>query len=241
MDFYQHARNSLIRLTEQKGITGNTVSIISARPLSSHDAIGSPERKDFPLLNGREFMMEAIFKQSKGQAYTDMPGDYEGTVKDVLSLDLNDNFDRAVFVATLNAVTRHFGLADGTIHCRDKEPGMCARQLPDYVRQFGKDPKIALVGLQPAMAEQLTSNFPVRIVDLDQGNIGTEKFGVSIEGPDQTKEILSWCDLVLATGSMAVNGTITGIGATKPVIFYGVTIAGAAQLLGYRRYCPFGH
>lgn len=241
MDFYENISNKLKHLMEGNDIADEPVTIVSARPLSPPEVIGTPERRDFPLLRGREAMVEATFKESRGQAYTDMPGDYQGLLREVLSLPMTDNFNRSVLIATLNAVAHHFGLIAGTVHCRDKEPGMCARQLPAFVREFGTSPKVALVGLQPAMAEQLAGAFTLRIVDLDEENIGKDKFGVLVEGPERTDDILSWGDLVLATGSVAVNGTIARVIQTKPVIFYGVTVAGTAHLLGYRRYCPFGH
>ena len=51
-----------------------------------------------------------------------------------------------------------------------------------------------------------------------------------------------WADLLLATGTTLVNGTLMGpwLG-NKPVIFYGTTIAGAAHLMGWERFCPRSH
>lgn len=46
------------------------VSVI-ARPLTAEEAIGRPEHDDYPLLKGKERMMEARFKGAAGQAYTD--------------------------------------------------------------------------------------------------------------------------------------------------------------------------
>jgi uncharacterized protein (DUF4213/DUF364 family) len=102
---------------------------------------------------------------------------------------------------------------------------------------FGK-PKIAFVGYQPAMIEKLAESFRLRVVDLDKDNIGATRFGLVIEGPDSTEDCLSWCDIVLATGSTCVNGTITTFLNRKPIVFYGMTVAGPAAIFGYTRFCP---
>ena len=66
--------------------------------------------------------MQAEFSGSFGQAFTDMYGDFEGTLQDVLAMELNNNYRRAIFVATLNAVLRHLGMIEGSVHCKDKGP-----------------------------------------------------------------------------------------------------------------------
>ncbi len=95
---------------------------ISAKTLSAEEAIGNPERDDFPLLKGKERLMQAEFNGSLGQAFTDLYGNFEGTLQNVLDMELKNNFRRAIFIATLNAVMRHLGLIDGTIHCKNNGP-----------------------------------------------------------------------------------------------------------------------
>jgi len=80
---------------------------VSAGPLKVQDALGDPEEKDYPLQKGKEKLMEAIVFDSRGQAYTDMYANYHGTLSDVIVLQLKDNFERAVFISTLNALLRH--------------------------------------------------------------------------------------------------------------------------------------
>jgi uncharacterized protein (DUF4213/DUF364 family) len=91
------------------------------------------------------------------------------------------------------------------------------------------------------MAAALTKCFPLRILDLDLQNIGQEKSGTLIEGPEKTEEVLAWSDLILATGSALVNTSLEKFLGNKPGIFYGVTIAGVTALYGYQRYCPYSH
>lgn len=56
------------------------VSIVS-KSLTPDEAIGDTTRKDFPILIGKEIMLEADFKGSKGQAFTSTPSMFEGTLK----------------------------------------------------------------------------------------------------------------------------------------------------------------
>jgi hypothetical protein len=76
---------------------------------------------------------------------------------------------------------------------------------------------------------------------MDQANIGTEKFGCTIHSPQMTVGHLEWCDVALVTGTTVVNNTIDQFMISKPVIYYGVTISGAAKLLGLKHFCYFGH
>lgn len=241
MNFYEEIREKFNDLLERNDLKKEKVKIVSARQLSPREAIGTPERKDFPLLKGKEVMMQAEFLDAKGQAFTDTPGSFKGTLKEVLNFSLENNFERAVFICSLNAVMRHLKIIDRTVHCQDKEPQECAIQLLEYVRRRFGSPRIAFIGLQPAMVESLGQHFPIRVTDLDPENIGKRKCGVIIEDPVNTKEVVSWGDIVLATGTTVVNNTFRSILAEKPVVFYGVTVSGIAKLKGYEQYCYCGH
>ena len=49
-----------------------------------------------------------------------------------------------------------------------------------------------------------------------------------------------WCDLALVMGTTVVNGTLEAIleVAGAKAVFYGISIAGVARLLGLERFCP---
>jgi hypothetical protein len=213
---------------------------VKAQTLSPEEAIGNPEDDDYPLLKGRERIVEATFRGSRGHAFTDMFGNYHGTINDVLAMDMKNNFRRAIFIATLNAVLRYAGLVEKTVHCKDKAPPECSRELVAKIKSEFGNPKVALVGFQPRMAQELAAEFPLKITDLDQSNIGEEKFGVIIQGPEHADEHIEWCDLLVVTGSTAVNGTMNDFVGKKPVLFFGVTVASPAHLLGLNRFCPLG-
>ncbi len=239
-DVYHTLQEKAYELAAVNRLLQGTVKV-KAKVLSTEEAIGNPEEDDFPLQKGRERLMEAEFFDARGQAFTDRFGGFEGTVAEVLASRLENNFRRAVFVSTLNAMLRRLGLADKTIHCRDKEPALCAGELAVYLEKRHKGARIAQVGFQPRMIDAVSRKFPLRVIDLDPENIGTRPFGVTIEGPEATEDAIQWADVLLVTGSTLVNGTIGAFIGEKPVIFYGTTIAGAACLMGWERFCGFGH
>lgn len=233
---YDTLRHKARDLCREEGLSGETVTV-RARTLSIEEAIGNPEDQDFPLQKGQERLMQAEFRGACGQAFTDRFGDFSGTLGDIFDMPLENNFRRAVFVAALNALMRSLGRCTGTIHCRNEEPRDCARALADYIQERYGRVAVAHVGFQPRMIEALAPRFPLRVLDLDPENIGTKKFGVQIEGPEQTAAAVAEADLLLVTGTVLVNGTIEQFLNGKPVIFYGTTIAGAAALMGWQRFC----
>jgi hypothetical protein len=208
-------REKFADIAKDHGLESEKVQVF-ARPLTPEEAIGRPEKLDYPLVKGKERLIQANLKGAYGQAFTDMFGEYEGTISDILLSELRTNFHRAVFISTFNAVMNH------------------------YIREKFGHPKITMVGLQPRMAETLSTAFPLKAMDLDPDNIGKEKFGIPIEGPERTRDSLLWCDVVLITGTTIVNGTIGEFLIEKPKIFYGVTISGAAKILGLNHFCPYG-
>jgi len=232
-------RKEFIKLISENGLEGEEV-IVRAATLSTEQAIGNPEDKDYPLVRGVERLMQAEFRGSRGQAFTDMYGNFSGRLADIAAMDLKNNFRRAIFISSLNAVMRHLGLIDKTVHCKDNQPRECGYEMAKYVEKEYGQPRVAMVGFQPRMVEALAKQFELRVTDMDQDNIGREKFGVRIGDPDQTGENLNWCDIAVVTGTTIVNDTIDQFRTNKPVVFYGITISGAAKLAGLNSFCPFG-
>jgi hypothetical protein len=97
-----------------------------------------------------------------------------------------------------------------------------------------------MVGFQPRMVEALSKQFEVKVTDLDADNVGQDKFGVRIGGPDEAADNIKCADLALVTGTTFVNNTYREFLLKKPVIFYGVTVTGMAALAGLERFCPYG-
>lgn len=51
-----------------------------------------------------------------------------------------------------------------------------------------------------------------------------------------SKDAVNWSDVLLVTGTTLVNNTINFYPIEK-ALFYGTTIAGAAYLMGFKRFC----
>jgi hypothetical protein len=235
-DVYDDIKQQLFALCENQNLLARPVRV-RARVLTAEEAIGNPEADDFPLQKGKERLMQTEFSGSIGQAFTDQYGDFDGILEDVLGLSLENNFRRAVFVATVNALLRSMNRIDKTIHCRDQGPGQCALELVNHLKARYGLVKITQIGFQPRMVESLASEFPLRVLDLDPDNIGTLKFQVAIEGPENTEEAIKWADLLLVTGTTLVNGTFGSFIGRKPLVFYGTSVAGAAHLMNWDRFC----
>ncbi|RJP65046.1 MAG: hypothetical protein C4532_18165 [Candidatus Abyssobacteria bacterium SURF_17] len=238
---FRMLKSEFARVVAEHGLADEPISI-TARPLTPNEAIGNPEDSDYPILKGKERMMEAVFLKAKGQAFTDMCGNWSGKLADILRMDLTNNFRRALFISSLNAVMRHLGITERTVHCKNEGPVRCSEEcLEMMTRGFPPSSRILLIGYQPRMAEQLSKRFTVSIVDMDKDNIGMQVFGTTIHGPEMTEQSIKNADVLLVTGTTFVNGTMGQfLGREIPTIFYGITSAGVANLLGLRRHCPFG-
>jgi hypothetical protein len=236
-DFYNQLVIAFNVVVDKHNLRNENVEVFG-KVLTAEEAIGNPKRKNFPIVVGKEKLMEATFRGSIGQAFTDMPINFSGTIDSILNLELNNNGNRAIFISTLNAVTTFLKLSDKSIHCKDDEPEECSEALIAYIKENYDSPKISLIGFQPSMLENLSNHFEMRIIDLDKEHIGKKEFNILIEdGNIALDDILQWGDLILATGSTIVNGSIANLIDNNNILFYGTTICGAASLLNIPRFC----
>jgi hypothetical protein len=120
MDLLSQAKDKLTHILSEGQLTESSTIRITARGLTATEAIGQPKRTDYPIQNGKEVMIEAECAGCLGQAFTDEPSDYLGSLTDILQLPLDGSANRALFVAALNAVLRKNKLADRTVHCKDE-------------------------------------------------------------------------------------------------------------------------
>lgn len=244
MDHLEEARNRFLKMLLDRIDEDLPVTV---RPLLSFEAIGKPHIEDLPLLKGKEKLLEAIVKDAKGQAFTDSPRSFSGNLKEVISLDLTICENRAVFVATLNAVLRYLGVISKSIHCKNSTPLRCAFEILNLVKSFGK---VGIIGFHPAIAQVLASNLGsnnVKITDLDRDNIGKIKYGIEIwDGERHTDKLISETDIILITGTTFINGTFDYIferisRIQKPYYIYGITASGVSHLLSLNHFCPYGN
>jgi uncharacterized protein (DUF4213/DUF364 family) len=244
----EQTRAEFMKLAEEANLLDTGVSVL-AKPLTPEEAIGTPGRRDYPIIIGKERILEATFVQSKGHAFTDSAREFTGTLAEVLDLELTSNQNRAIYVATLNAVLSHLGRITATVHCKDDDPEKCGTEIASHILKHHGRVTVGLIGLNPAIADHIVQAFGadrVRISDLYQDNIGRERFGVEVwDGGSRTEELIEQSDVIVMTGTTLQNNTFDGIWQLiqkhgKTGLVYGVTAAGYCALTGIERLCPFG-
>ncbi len=242
VEFCNVLKEKFVDLCRENNLDLDELSI-ATKGLSVEDAIGKTQRRDFPILTGKEVMLQASYKGCSGQAFTSAPAEYVGSLRDILDADIaNDDHALSLFIASVNAVMRYLGLIDATLHCKDDGPEICAGKYVEYMKEtYGENPKVLLVGFQPAFLDHLSDYFNVRCLDLNPENIGKEKYGVTIEDGHDFEDVRDWADVIMCTGSTIANGSMVDyMNLDKDVIFYGTSAAGAAELLGLKRLCFCG-
>jgi hypothetical protein len=245
LDALKKAKDEFLKIVTENNLINDSINIFM-RPLSPEEVVGLPKRNDYPLLNGKEVMIEANFCSSKGQAFTDEPSDFSGTIKDILNLNLNTNRERALFVSSINAIMKNLNLITATIHCKNSELEECSKELTEFLYSKFGNITISLVGLQPGFASDIIERFGknnITILDLNPKNIGKKFKGVEIKDSKKfCKDSISKTYLTLATGSTIINNTIDEIlKYSNRVFFFGVTIAGVSKLLHLERLCFKAH
>ena len=236
----------VIDLVEERGLDRQEPVVI--RPLGIKEAIGDPAPwRDYPLLDGKEILIEAQYRDERGQAFTSAPAGWQGTLGDILDLDMADDRNRALFTAATNALGRSLNLVDNTVHCHDAATGQCAKTMASEVaRRLSPYGKVALVGYQPGFVHALSECLGperVLVVDLDPDRIGKTAAGVmTLDGRTELNRLAIEGEFGLATGSTLVNDSLDGVVAAfaaqgKTVAFFGTTIALAAHLLDLERLC----
>ena len=242
------ARDRIKRIVDEQGWNDIEVSV-SVKTLSPEEAIGTPGRRDFPIVEGKERIIEVEVMGCKAQAFTDSPREFSGKIGDVLNLPLNANAERAIFIGTLNAILKYRGRIKATLHCKDEEPEKCSHEITAYIRRKYGMINVGLIGLNPAIAESLVHTFGaerVNITDLNRDNIDKVKYGVTVrDGRTDTEDMVKVSDFILMTGTTLVNNTFDGIYGfirkyKKEYFIYGVTASGMNELLDFQGICPYG-
>lgn len=244
----ERTREKFRQLLLRENLAEKEVTVL-VKELTPEEAIGAPGRRDFPIVKGKERMLEAEVLGAKGQAFTDSPGEFEGKLKRVADMELTTSKNRAVYTATLNAVLNKIGQIHGTVHCKDEEPELCAAEIARHIlKKYGRA-RVGLIGLNPAIAEKLINTFGpehTRITDLDSDKIGKYVSDVEIwDGNRRNEELIGKSDVVIITGTTLINDTFDDLLKLiekhgKEYLVFGVTIAGVSALMGLNRICPYG-
>lgn len=244
----EQARERFEHVVLQSSLPDPEIRVL-VKTLTPEEAIGNPGRRDFPIILGKERVMEADFAGVRAHAFTDSPKEFIGKLGDVLDLPLDSSTHRAIFIGVLNAVLRYQGVIEKTLHCRDEEPEQCAKETAAFLKCRYHNDTVGLIGLNPAIAQSLAEAFgegKVKITDLNPDNVGKSRYGVEIwDGKTRTEELVKASDVIILTGTTFVNGTFDAIwkeiqGQGKEYPIYGVTSAGVSALKGLDRICLYG-
>ena len=244
----EQVRERLEHLVVQSSLFDAEIRVL-VKALTPEEAIGAPGRRDFPIIVGKERVIEAEFDGARAHVFTDSPKEFIGKLGDVLNLPLDSNSHRAIFVGVLNAVLRYLGTIEKTLHCKDEEPEECAIEIAAFLKCQYHNAVAGLVGLNPAIAQSVVVAFGaanVRMTDLNPDNVGKSKYGVEIwDGRSRAEDLVQASDVVLLTGTTLVNGTFDALMREtrrhgKEYLVYGVTSAGISALMGLNRICPYG-
>jgi len=238
--FFERLQEKYSELVEKYDLEQVRIDV-KASPLSSEEAIGITKRQDYVILKGKERLLQASLLGNKGQAFTSAQGDFSGTLEEILNMPLENDFQRAVYIATLNAVVCYIGKEENTIHCKNDKPEKCSEKAVEFFKKNHEGNKILMIGYQPALAEALKlADFEITVLDLDPDNIGKNKNGIFIkDGEKDLDKYIKINDVIFATSSSICNGTIDTVYQTeKKLILFGTSGAGAAEIMGISRFCP---
>jgi len=244
----EQTREKFRELLRRENLAEEKIRVL-VKELTSEEAIGAPGRRDFPIVIGKERMLEAEVLGARGQAFTDAPGEFEGKLKDVAEMELTTSKNRAIYTATLNAVLNKIGEAPGTVHCKDEEPELCAAEIAGHILEKYGRVEVGLIGHNPALAEKLVNTFGpehIRITDLDPDKVGKYLHGVEIwDGNQKSEKLTRNSDVVIITGTTLINGAFDELMGLiekhgKEYLVFGVTIAGVSALMALNRICPYG-
>jgi subtilisin family serine protease len=231
----QGALDKLKQLSMKHNILDNKIEI---KPASDY----MPKR-------GEEVAVIADFMGEKGAAFTDEPSQYSATVSEILNFDITTNRNRAIVVASINAILRKIKYINNSMPCTQNGALTCAQEMAFRLhKRWSEKLTIGIVGFHKEIAHAVIDKFSsgnVQISDLNYYNIGKEFIGTMIlDGYKHTNKVVANNFLALVTGSTLVNDTIDSIIETSKgdnknriVIFYGVTIAGVDKLMNLRRLC----
>jgi len=204
---------------------------------------------EYLVARGREVIVHCEVNGGFGQAFTDSPREFKGSVKEVLGFELDSDWKRAVFFATLNAILHKLRLVDRTIHCVRDEPEKCGELMLQHLTSNFGLVKVAHIGYQPGHVKVLAEALRpenLYVTDLDYENISKVKFGVKILDGELNDQVLRKVKVAYITGNAAVNNTLPQLlnlcreYGVKPII-YGVTGRGISKLLNLEDFCPYGH
>lgn len=236
MPFYSGLKFRFANLCRQHQLEGEQVCVKVDASYSGHSGAA---------LAGRSRLV-ASFRGRSGMSYTFHPYQFEGSIDELLSIDLEGDSDRAVFIAAMNAVCGAVIPHLRTVHCSDEGSLRCTQRLVEELRQNGYNCP-GLIGFQPSFLEALSRSFGTwNLACVDQQELDESlrrSANVDLLDEEHLQQLVGWSDVVVVTGATLVSGALPDIlewteMSGKPILVYGTSIAGAAELMDLPRFCP---
>ena len=208
---------------------------------------------EYALLRGPEILLTCEYRDGIGQVFATAPRSFKGSLRDVLSLNLNYIRNASIFHAVMNAVLKHLGLIDKSEHCSGEKPKLCGYALYiELLSKYGQDFKVLHVGYQPSHIEYLSKLLHDNLVvtDLDERLVWSIKYGRPVIDGLLNKYLIHHADIVLLTASSIVNNTAWEVlnhayMLRKEIVIYGVSASAAIYLLNnsgilkVKHFCPY--
>lgn len=194
-----------------------------------------PENEPLSTVERPEYCVTATLKGFQGEAYTETPEAFEGTLKEALEIAPTEKGISAITVAALNAAVNCLGLAPGCFPEGEQARIDYADALCRYVTEKHGKNNIILVGYDGYLVKRFVEEgLDFWTMDKDPANITQNRFHhVVVNNAKRNRESsFIWGKYFIVTGSSLCNGTIVHyLNSGKEILFYGITCAGAATLL----------
>lgn len=238
-ELYQKILSAFHALPGASGLLKETVAVtVSSEP----EQTLRPEKDPASTVARPEYCVTAELCGTKGEAYTETPEAFQGTLEEALAIAPSDKGISAVTVASLNAAMSVLSLAPCTFPADPEYPFAYADALCRYVTERYGRSNLVLVGYDGYIVKRfMEEELDFWTLDRDPDHVAQDRFDhVVVNGAKRNREsAFVWGKLLIVTGSTLCNGTIIPyLNSGKELLFYGITCAGAARLLSLPWFAP---
>ena len=141
-------KSELERIATENNLLDETIEI---KPVNVN--LESKTIDDYPLMQGKEFLLRAFFKGDVGDAFTNNLVEFNGKLSEVI-----ESGSPQMIIAALNSVMKNLKMVEKSEHCIKGEPEVCAKDLSDYLlEKLGKEIKIGIIEYHPAIIRQMVT------------------------------------------------------------------------------------
>ena len=233
------------RFHELEGVSDLLNEKVSVSVSAEPEKTLRPENDPPSTVARPEYCVTAVLsgpKEGRGEAYTETPVPFEGTLKEALAIPPTEEGISAVTISAINAAMNALGLTPGEFPEEAQFQASYADALCRFaMEKYGKE-HLVLVGYDGYIVKRLMDEGLVFwTLDMNPDHIAQDRFDhVIVNGAKRNRESsFAWGNLFIVTGSSLCNGTIVHyLNSGKELLFYGITCAGAATLLDLPWFSP---